>query len=110
MRGLVRAQLVGSSRGPNGGFVLRARPDRITLREVIQAARPRASAPSNSPVLIHQTPSVVALPRFLLYIDQVLSVTTLADLLRASPPEGRWEHLDDFEHAVSKGAATKVRP
>lgn len=37
MRGLVVAKLVESTRGPNGGFVLRGKPDTISMRDIVDA-------------------------------------------------------------------------
>lgn len=37
LRGLVVARLVDSTRGPNGGFVLRGRADQITMQDIVEA-------------------------------------------------------------------------
>ncbi len=38
MQGLTRAQLVGSQRGPHGGFILRRPAGHITIYDVVKAA------------------------------------------------------------------------
>ena len=40
MQGLVRANLVHSQRGPNGGFSLQKSSDQLTIWEVVQAVEP----------------------------------------------------------------------
>ncbi len=40
MQGLVRAGLVNSQRGPNGGFVLNHKPHEITILQIVDAVDP----------------------------------------------------------------------
>lgn len=90
---LVRANILESLRGPQGGFVLAKSVDKITLLEIIEAVEGPLAAGSG-PLADQETFFGQSLRRVYQQAAQeaakVLGETTLAHLMEpASPPTGR---------------------
>jgi len=85
MQGLVRAGIVSSQRGPNGGFVLEENPNSLTVWEVVDAVEPFQR--------IHECPLDIAshsttlcplhrrLDRAMETVEKQFRDTTIADIL-----------------------------
>jgi Rrf2 family protein len=84
MRDLVRANLVESFRGPGGGFLLVAKPDKITLLDVVSAVDPIRrirKCPLDNPDHKDLCPLHKRLDEALASIESSFSKTTLAEML-----------------------------
>jgi Rrf2 family protein len=83
MQALTRAGLVSSQRGPNGGFLVTADPDRLTLLDVVRVTDPSHRI-GTCPLGIHG-PHLCSLHRRLddaaAAVESVLERTTLGELL-----------------------------
>lgn len=80
LRDLVRAQLVSSFRGPNGGFVLAHAAAQITVLQVVNAVDPIrriARCPMNNPEHHDLCPLHRSLDDALAHIEGVFGSTTL---------------------------------
>lgn len=89
LHSLGKAGVLRSERGPKGGFQLSARPEKMTVAQVIAPFEPagdrrcllgRPQCGSKNPCLLHERWSRVAAP-----VDAFLARTTVADLLGGSP-------------------------
>lgn len=108
LRDLVRAGLVVSQRGPNGGFALARAPREISLLDVVAAVDPIrriVECPLGNPDHVRLCPLHARLDRSLDQIECEFRATTLAEILegsgrglgscrslvgrRAGPPAGR---------------------
>ena len=85
LHSLVRAGVLRSERGPRGGFQLSARPEKVTLAQVIAPFEPvgerrcilgRPQCNNKHACLLHERWSGVAAP-----VDAFFSKTTVANLL-----------------------------
>lgn len=87
MRNLVRANLVKSYRGRNGGFVLARNPSTISVLDILNAVDPirrNDSHPSDKPQHIANTPLDQCLDDALTYMLNHFATTSLESLLRVS--------------------------
>ena len=90
LHALVTAGVLRSERGPKGGFQLSARPEKVTLAQVIAPFEPvgdrrcllgRPRCGDNHACLLHARWSRVARP-----VDAFFTKTTVADLLGGTSP------------------------
>ena len=78
---LRKADLVGTVRGPGGGYCLARRPEEITLAEIARAAEERAAAQEwESRFLLDDVPLMIW-HKLSLSLDRSLERLTLADLM-----------------------------
>lgn len=91
MRDLVVAELVTSQRGPNGGFTLARRADKITILDVITAVDPLKriqKCPLGNPAHLHLCPLHRRLDDAIAMIEREFSRTNLAEILDTGPRAG----------------------
>ena len=113
MRDLVLAKLVGSFRGPGGGFVLAAGADAISILDVVRAVDPIRRihrCPMGNPDHAELCPLHRRLDGALADIERAFRETTLAEMLRGASAGGQCEGrgLDPITLAPGRqGAARK---
>lgn len=91
MRDLVVAGLVGSQRGPNGGFTLARSPERISVLEVLNAVAPIQrirSCPLGNPAHLALCPMHRRLDDAIASIEATFGATSLAQLLEPTAEGG----------------------
>ncbi len=96
LRDLVVAGLVHSQRGPNGGFGLAARPDQISMLDIINAVDPISRirrCPLGNPLHMQLCPLHHRLDNALAMIENEFGRTTLSEILtdnsKSSPKSAR---------------------
>lgn len=91
MRDLVVAGLVGSQRGPNGGFTLARPPELISVLEVVNAVAPLQrirSCPLGNPAHLALCPMHRRLDDAVAAIEATFGATSLAQLMAPTPGAG----------------------
>jgi Rrf2 family protein len=103
MRDLVLARLVESFRGPGGGFVLAAKPDVISILDVVRAVDPIRRidrCPLGNPDHKELCPLHRRLDRALADIERSFRGTTLAEMLHGAGASGQCEAVAPDPDAV----------
>ncbi len=96
MRSLVCADLVRSFRGPNGGFVLARRPERITVLDIVNAVDPIKRieyCPLDNPLHTSLCPLHRCLDDAFAHIERVFGSTNLASVLESAHEGGQCRTL-----------------
>jgi Rrf2 family protein len=114
MRDLVRAHLVESFRGPGGGFVLAAKPEAITILDVVNAVDPIRrihKCPVDNPAHTKLCPLHRRLDEALASIECSFRQTTLAEMLASgsAPVVGDLPAPDSAESKRGRQALPRRR-
>lgn len=91
MRDLVRADLVRSFRGPNGGFILSRDPGAISVLDVVNAVDPIRRierCPIDNPLHINLCPLHRCVDDALAHVEEAFRRTTLGKVIDEIPAHG----------------------
>lgn len=91
MRDLVRADLVRSFRGPNGGFILSRDPGAISVLDVVNAVDPIRRierCPIDNPLHINLCPLHRCVDDALAHVEEAFRRTTLGKVIEEIPAHG----------------------